>query len=446
VALVVVNPQATDALKQRMAREVGFVVRHAPHVYTEAEAKLGDTIAAVRRNFMTRVRKSDFDSPDFSRVVAEIAASAPPFFPFDTFAPLWGRGEPSEAVVNELLQPLRAVLSQPIVNSNADTLPPANELVRLVAVEDLDAPISARELEQRGEVVPAGKVLNLLRARRMVETHFPPGQETMGRFAASFLRSNSVPDSATTELLRAKQVDGVAVNDSYDPGQVVVRKGQMIDRRALSVLAVMREKSMIGMLQSRLEHEETRHEQEQSIANLIRGHTRWFAAGLALAAVLPILILLKLRSLPSTAVTRPSRHPALHRPNVHALPSGHGDDSWRERALLAEGKAERAQQAIRSGVIGWLREKIVRTLFRQRAELLSAQQKAEAEMLELEQRLEHLHAPLQERITAYEQRIAGLEKDLAAKGEENRKLIGARIHVARQHLDVERERRRFVAN
>jgi hypothetical protein len=61
-------------------------------------------------------------------------------------------------------------------------------------------------------------------------------------------------------------------------------------------------------------------------------------------------------------------------------------------------------------------------------------------MHELEQRLEHLHAPLQERITAYEQRIEELEKDLAAKGEENRELIGARINVARQHLSMERER------
>jgi hypothetical protein len=130
------------------------------------------------------------------------------------------------------------------------------------------------------------------------------------------------------------------------------------------------------------------------------------------------------------------------------LPSGEGEDSWRSRALVAEGKAERAQQAIRSGVMAWMREKIVRTLFRQRAELLNAQQKAEAEMRELEQRLEQLHAPLQERITAYEQRIEELEKDLAAKGEENRELIGARINVARQHLnlELERERGRFGIN
>ena len=114
--------------------------------------------------------------------------------------------------------------------------------------------------------------------------------------------------------------------------------------------------------------------------------------------------------------------------------------------LAAEVKAERAQDAIRSGVLGWMREKIFRTLTHQRAELLSAQQKAEAEMWELEQRLEQLHTQLQERIVAYEKRIEELEKELALKGEENRELIGARINVARQQLLVEKERGRFGIN
>ena len=51
-----------------------------------------------------------------------------------------------------------------------------------------------------------------------------------------------------------------------------------------------------------------------------------------------------------------------------------------------------------------------------------------------------LHTPLQERIEAYEKRIEELEQDLAAKGEENRELIGARINVAKQQLKAERGR------
>ncbi len=79
-------------------------------------------------------------------------------------------------------------------------------------------------------------------------------------------------------------------------------------------------------------------------------------------------------------------------------------------------------------------------LFQQRKELLSTQQRAEAEMQVLEQRLEQLQAPLQERISAYEKRITELERDLAVKGEENRELIKAKILLAKHQLAVERER------
>ena len=126
-----------------------------------------------------------------------------------------------------------------------------------------------------------------------------------------------------------------------------------------------------------------------------------------------------------------------------------GDDAggvWQQRAIEAEQKVERAHEAIRSGVLGWMREKIFRTLTRHRSDLLSVQQKAESEMRELELRLERLHLPLQERITAYEKRIEELEKDLAAKGEENRELIGTRINLARQQILIERERQEFGSN
>jgi hypothetical protein len=158
------------------------------------------------------------------------------------------------------------------------------------------------------------------------------------------------------------------------------------------------------------------------------------------------LILWRLRHRPVSTLSPILLGPPHSAVDPAALHSGHDDSSWRGRALTAEGQAERAHQAIRTGVLGWMRDKIFRTAVHQRAELLSAQQKAEAEMWELEQRLEQLHTPLQERIVAYEKRIEDLEKDLAAKGEENRELIGARINVARQQLLVERERGRFGTN
>jgi hypothetical protein len=440
VALTVLNPEATDALKRKVSEEIRFVVRHAPETVTAAELELRDAIATARRNFMLNLQQSDF-ATGFARVIAEVARSAPKDLPFEKLAPLWTRGQSDDPVIESLLQPIREVMGQPIVNNKTDTAMPTNQPVRLVTVKTIETSLAPTELETAGQVVPASRVLSLWRAKRLVETYFPAGQEGMGRFAAGFVRINAVPDQAATELLRMKRTDGVAVNDAYDAGQVVVRKGQTVDRKALLALAALREKHMIGTLQSQLAQEQTKLEKEQAVAVQIKTQTKWIVASLGFVCLALVVILWAIRNRPSTAlVLAPGADPVISGANGQAFGPGEGDDSWRNRAILAEGKAERAHQAIRSGVMGWMKDKFIRTLFRQRIQLLEAQKKAEAEMRELEQRLEQLHAPLQERIVAYEQRIAELEKELAAKGEENRELIGARINVARQHLTMERER------
>jgi hypothetical protein len=362
--------------------------------------------------------------------------------PFDKLAPLWVRGASEGAFVETLLQPMREVMTQPIVNTKTDTTFPTTQPVRLLPVKSADGPPTSRELDNAGTSVAAARVITLWRARRLVETAFAGGQEDLGKFAASFVRINAYPDPELTDILRAKRMEGVTANDTYDAAQIIVRKGQAIDRKALSALAVLREKSLIGTLQTKLE-------QEQSVAGQITHQTKWIAAGLGAVGLALTLIFWRLRTRHSTALVPISignGNPVLMGHEQRALPGAPGDAGWRERAMVAEGKAERAQEAIRTGVLGWMREKIVQTLFHQRAELLSVQQRAEAEMRELEQRLEQLHTPLQERITAYETRIQELENDLAAMGEENRELIGARINVAKQQLTAERERRRFGVN
>src|SRR3954470_18793904 len=97
----------------------------------------------------------------------------------------------------------------------------------------------------------------------------------MGKFAAAFVRINAYPDPELTDILRAKRMEGVTVNDTYDAAQVIVRKGQAIDRKTLSALAVLREKSLIGTLQTKLE-------QEKSVAGQISHQTKWIAAALAI--------------------------------------------------------------------------------------------------------------------------------------------------------------------
>jgi predicted RNase H-like nuclease (RuvC/YqgF family) len=85
-----------------------------------------------------------------------------------------------------------------------------------------------------------------------------------------------------------------------------------------------------------------------------------------------------------------------------------------------------------------MREKLFQMLFRHRMELLAAQEMAGREVHELEQRLERLQLPLQERISAYERRIGELERNLERMGDENRELTRVRIEVAKERLTVAR--------
>ena len=447
VPLLVVNPEATEALRQKIAQQVLFVVRFTPRATAEAERELQDAVGQARGAFSEAMKdalggrqpvSTDIGTPAYARVLAKVARTTTKGLPLDKLGPLWLRYESDDAVVQTLLQPVREVMAQPVVATKTDNGMPNSQSVRLLAMKSLTEAPTAAELEAAGTTVPASKVLGLSRARRLVETAFPAGQEAMGKFAATYVRVNAAPDLDLTNIIRARRMEGVTANDAYEAAQVIVRKGQTVDRRAVSALAAMREKSMIGTLQTKLA-------QEQTVAVQITSQTKWIAGGLGLVVIALAGILWRLRSRPSTALVAVGPNPAPAGSDWKALPGG-DDESWRSRAQAAEGKAERAQQAIRTGALGWMKEKIFHSVVQQREQLLSVQQKAEQEMRELEQRLEHLHAPLQERISAYEKRIDELEQDLAVKGEENRQLIGARIAVARQHLSVERERGRFGTN
>jgi septal ring factor EnvC (AmiA/AmiB activator) len=94
----------------------------------------------------------------------------------------------------------------------------------------------------------------------------------------------------------------------------------------------------------------------------------------------------------------------------------------------------------------WLSNVLTRRLISQRRLLLDTQSNAASEMAELEARLERVQAPLQVRLAAYEHRIAELEKELAARGEENRELLKAKIEMMRKQLEAERGKNRLEFN
>ena len=167
---------------------------------------------------------------------------------------------------------------------------------------------------------------------------------------------------------------------------------------------------------------------------------RWLLAALNGAAVVSFLVWWRwMGCRPASSLTQPG---TMQRGLARCQSAA--ENEWRDRALVAEARAENATALARTRLLPSMARSLmsglVQRLLLHRSDLLNSQQRAEQEVSELEQRLENLHTPLAGRLAAYEQRITELEKELAAKGEENRELLRARIATARRKLVSERER------
>jgi hypothetical protein len=116
----------------------------------------------------------------------------------------------------------------------------------------------------------------------------------------------------------------------------------------------------------------------------------------------------------------------------------------RQRALAAEQRAEQATAVIRSGLIPhlrrWLKQKLVRRLISDRAQLLETQQLATLKALGVEERLARIEQQIQRQTSAYQERIEALTRELIVAKEENRELIRARIVQVKAEMAAARAR------
>lgn len=119
---------------------------------------------------------------------------------------------------------------------------------------------------------------------------------------------------------------------------------------------------------------------------------------------------------------------------------------WKQRAIMAEEMAGKQGQMLREKIMPeiteFAKQSLVQGLFTQRNVLIETQRKAQMAITELESRLAGLQLPLQERIRAYEKRIAELEREVKSQGAEMVELTRATIVLMRKKLEDEREHER----
>lgn len=112
---------------------------------------------------------------------------------------------------------------------------------------------------------------------------------------------------------------------------------------------------------------------------------------------------------------------------------------WRQRAMAAESRAERATAVVRAGLTPhlarMLKDQLVWTLMAQRNRMTSTQDTGAVMVAELEQRLEQIQSEFESRVETYEKRITELQRELETKSQLNRELLGATIDMAKKALN-----------
>lgn len=439
--LVVINPEETAALKEKEAQKVQVICRYNTNVVDAVEQEFHAVFTSTRSNFLNAVEgfynrrtleEQAVAAPKFHRLVVSVQRANKSFPLTTNLAQVWAQGEPDGVIESSLAARLREAMSQYL---RGPALPPGLPLtyaVRMVPVGDWNEAVSLETAERRGRSLPRTNLVIVGRARAELRELFAD-EPQIGKFLGGLLRTNCVVDAELTQQARAKRTDPLWAADRYEPGDLVVQRGQVIDKKIKAALDQLHEKTAAENLQQLIVD-------GQASAARMQARNRWIAAGsialfLGLAAAVwrlatrkPAGSLLPARVLReetgAIVVECPSCDETIVVPQVASdvpipRPNSH---EW----LLPH-------------LARILKDKLVRRLLSQRSSLLDTQERAAADVAELEERLAKIHAPLQERLRAYEQRIRDLERELALKGEENRELIKAKIQLTKEHLEAAKD-------
>ena len=454
IRLVVINPETSAALKQKEAERSPIFFRFYPGLAAGVANDFRAAFASTRSNFLRAVENAfgrqrlddaALAAPEFQRLVASFQAQSKSLPVSTSLAALWASGDSGQSLQVACLARLGEAMAHPI---RAESDPAGFRLgsqLRLLVVTSLDDAPTLELAGRRSVTVPLTNVFTLSRARAELERSVPAEAQALAPFAASLLKPNCVLDTGLTRQSQTQRTETIYAADRYDAGQVICRRGQVIDPKIMAALAQLRAQPVVSQLPQPVRKPQSLAGPLSAPARQMPERNGWWLAGLAGVVVILMLGLWRLTRRPRRASLVPARIAT-----DDALPMVAPGSSWEQRALAAERRAQKAHAVIRAGLLPQLgqllKTKLVRGLISQRSDLLDAQHKAAAEMADLERRLDELHAPLQERLRAYEKRIEELEKALAAKGEENRELLKAKIQMAKRQLEAQRTKNRVEFN
>lgn len=466
VEIVVTDPVATAALREKEALKVPALFRFDPEAGGRAVTNLLAAFTKTRADFLTalesgfgrrRLGEPRANSFAFRKFRLNFLTNNPAFPIPLPLAQTWALGKSDYAVQTQLVARLRAVTTNRYIR--ADELPAEGQAgplqVRLLPVAAGQEAPDLAAFEQNSIGIGRNRIAPLARVKNELQKSLSAEERPYNKFLATFLQPNCFFDAGLTRQARARRSEPVWSAERYQPGQVIVQRGEIITPKIKAALDQLAARDAMAQLRASDRRRILYGWLLAASAGLgviyfftvqlsRRRRTRWAAQILGDAPARGALTGQSVVTVAPPAIADAAPPPLLMESSPPAA------EAWQQQALAAEQRAAQATQAVRAGLIPhlaqFLKQKLVRGLIFQRAHLLEAQKQAAADMAELEERLARIHAPLQDRLNAYEKRIADLESELVARGEENRELISATIQLARQKLEAEKSRPRATWN
>lgn len=469
VPLVVVDWRQTAELRQERARGLPPVYQFSGTAVREAEESLRVSFANARERYLDRLEAAfgerrlarETMMQDRFRAAVRASQSAESSFPLQpALAELWATGDSGELILAEWATLLRVAMTPYIqkdpVPSGLSTSAGASS-VRLVPTGLPGPTLNATSIERETlTFVARSRMQSLAQAQADLVGQFPAADRVTARFLATFLKENCWFDPVSSCLLEEKETADLWAVDCYPKGEPIVRKGEILTAKAKLALREIQAKTTPASAPI------------QPYWPDLSFPTSWRNVWLvpALAAVGTSWALLagwavwkgrRARGKAGRAATNAVLITHGSEAGVELLaPSREVDrganrsserlwgEAWRRRAMDAERRLERLKAVFRlalatHGANGWLR-RWVSGLLAERAQVWATQEQAERELVELERRFAEACTPLEERLLAYERRIAELERQLTVQGNENRALLQATIMTTRKRLETARER------
>lgn len=424
VGFVAIDPEKTAELKLKGSERVPVIYRLDTNAAAAALTSLQDAFISNRQYFVVRLQSKfnrhvlddrDLNGDRFAKFLASYQSSHRAFPLSSNMACAWARGESDSEWTGPFEEKLRDAMAHFIRPEDRPAEAKIGWQVKLVP-SDASSALSMNQVE-RTRAVARSNVIALLKFRSEFAKQFLPEEKYSMRFLSAFIQPTCIPEGELTREFREKAMAGLSSAIKYEPGDVIVRPGDLVNAATKAALDEYRAK--LALLRGPAAATAATFSAPPNATSSI---PQWVWMSSALLAVIAALFFW-LRGRRQTAA-------------LTLVPDSLGQDAV---------AALRDDPVIRDRLLAHLTrlmgQSIVRRLFAQRGQLIATQNVATAQTTEIEQRLEKVQSDMQERFTAYERRIAELEKELSAAEEQNRDLIRAKIAIARQELEAERARR-----